>query len=524
MGNYLKVDKKQQVISLLGLGWSYRRIERETGVRRETVARYDNSRSSKPAKVFPGSAEAPGAESQDIFESDSPNAAKVFPGFDPKPAKTFPGSDRPRRSAAAAYHDLIVSKLDQRLSIQRIWQDLVSEYGYAHSYESVKRYVRILIRAQKVVGVLHSEPGEEGQVDFFRGAPVWDPDKGQWRRPWVFRMTMSHSRHGYEEAVWDQKVGTFLRLHERAFRDLGGVPLVIKHDNLKAAVVKACLYDPDINVVYMAFAKHWGFTPLPIIPGNPKENGKQERSGGYVKSNALKGKRFNSLKEQNEYLKNWNRTIARLRIHGTTRKQVWTHFLETDQPALQPLASDPFQIFQCGERIVHPDGHVEVAGSFYPVPSKLLGFKVQIRWDDKLVRVYIRQELQAIHARVAAGQYAPQQGEKELVTSSQKAFTHKLLGKCRRVGDDLHAWAVAAVEARGVRSIRLMQGVLRLTRQHSREVILHASRLALKNHLFRYQDMRRLSERSNRVPEQMKLLDVHPIIRPVSNYRLEDFV
>ena len=524
MGNYLKVDKKQQVISLLGLGWTYRRIQRETGVRRETVARYNKARSSKPAKVFPGLAEDPGAESQHIFESDSPKAAKVFPGSDSKPAKTFPGSDRPRRSAAAVHHDSIVSKLDEGLTIQRIYQDLVSEYGYAHSYESVKRYVRTLIRTQKVVGVLHSEPGEEGQVDFFRGAPVWVPEKGQWRRPWVFRLTLSHSRHGYEEAVWDQKIETFLRLHERAFRDLGGVPLVIKHDNLKAAVVKACLYDPDMNVVYEAFAKHWGFTPLPIIPGNPKENGKEERSGGYVKSNALKGKRFNSLQEQNEYLKNWNRTIARLRIHGTTRKQVWTHFLETDQPALQPLASDPFLIFQCGERIVHPDGHVEVAGSFYPVPSKLLGCKVQIRWDDKLVRVYLCQELQAIHARVAAGQFAPPQGQKEPVTSSQKAYTQKLLGKCRRVGEDMHAWAEAAIDARGVRAIRLLQGVLRLTREHSREVVLHASRLALKNHLFRYRDMRQLSERSDRAPEQMKLLDVHPSIRPVSDYRLEDFV
>ena len=81
------------------------------------------------------------------------------------PAKVFPDSDPHRRSAAAAHHDVISGKLDQRLSIQRIWQDLVEDFGYGHSYESVKRYVRSLRRTGRVAGVCHSEPGEEGQID-----------------------------------------------------------------------------------------------------------------------------------------------------------------------------------------------------------------------------------------------------------------------------------------------------------------------------------------------------------------------
>ena len=70
------------------------------------------------------------------------------------------------------------------------------------------------------------------------------------------------------------------------------MPTVVRHDNLKAAVVRACFFDPDSHDVYLAFAAHWGFTPLPTQPRRPEENGKQERSGGYVKDNALKGRRF----------------------------------------------------------------------------------------------------------------------------------------------------------------------------------------------------------------------------------------
>src|SRR6266700_2575962 len=200
MPNYLKMPKKAQVLALLELGWSYRRIEAETGVRRETVSGYDAVRQANPAKTFAGS----GAN----------------------PAKTFPGS-RPR-FAAGPYRTAITEKLDAGLTLQRIWQDLVEEYGYGASYESVKRFVRTVAPTRRDVGVFHCAPGAEGQVDFFRGAPTLDAGTGEWRRPWVFRMTLGHSRHGYEEAVWDQKLETFLRLHERAFRDLGGVPLVVR--------------------------------------------------------------------------------------------------------------------------------------------------------------------------------------------------------------------------------------------------------------------------------------------------------
>lgn len=355
MPNYLKMPKQHYVIALLELGWSYRRIQAETGVRRETVGRYDRARLASLAK-----------------------AAKVFPGSDPNPAKVFPGSPAKRsRSEAAAYSTAITEKLDAGLGVQRIWQDLVEEFGYAASYESVKRFVRTLAVRRRAVGVFHCAPGAEAQVEFFRGAPTLDAATGEWRRPWVFRMTLAHSRHGYEEAVWDQRLETCLRLHERAFRDLGGVALVVRHDNLKAAVVRACLYDPDSNEVYLAFAKHWGFTPLPTQPRHPQENGKQERSGGYVKDNALKGRRFDSLEEQNAWLRHWNRTVVRRRIHGTTRRQVWTHFLETEQQAPRPLAAEAFPFFTAGERTVHADGHVEVAGAFYPVPLALLGQRVR---------------------------------------------------------------------------------------------------------------------------------------------------
>jgi hypothetical protein len=159
LADYLKMQKRQEVLTLLALKWTFRRIERETGVRRETVSGYARHAESNPAETFPGSGGDEGADSQALVGVDGSN-----------PAKTFPGSALPPRFAAARYHDTITEKLDAGLTIQRIYQHLVEDFSYA--YDSVKRHVRQLRPKRRAVGVMHSLPGDEAQVDFFQGAPT----------------------------------------------------------------------------------------------------------------------------------------------------------------------------------------------------------------------------------------------------------------------------------------------------------------------------------------------------------------
>jgi hypothetical protein len=161
MANYLQMPKKQQVLALLDLGWSYRRIQAETGVRRETVSAYDAARRADPAKTFPGSGPSDSAAWRRDASPDPANPAKTFAGAGSKPAETFPGSAARRRFAASVYRATITEKLDAGLSLQRIWQDLTEEYGYSASYESVKRFVRTLTRPRRAVGVFHCAPGAD---------------------------------------------------------------------------------------------------------------------------------------------------------------------------------------------------------------------------------------------------------------------------------------------------------------------------------------------------------------------------
>jgi hypothetical protein len=99
-----------------------------------------------------------------------------------------------------------------------------------------------------------------------------------------------------------------------------------------------------------------------------------------------------------------------------------------------------------------------------------------------------------------------------------------LLARCERVGSALREWGEAAIEERGVRALRLIQGVLGLTRQHPRERVLAAARTATVHRLFRYKDLQRLTEQHAAKSPVQLLLSEHPSIRPLTDYRLEDFL
>lgn len=504
MANVLKMDKQTLIKQLLDLGWSYRRIHRETGLHRDTIAKYDPK--------HPKWANLP-------TDTQAENSVQNRPKCPPTPSELR----KPTRSSpAAAYETIIRQKLEQKLSAQRIYQDLVVEYGYQASYDSVKRYVRKLkAKMPKLYARIHTAPGEEAQVDFGQGAPT--KKNGRYLRPWLFKIVLSYSRHSYEEVVWSQDVETFIRCHERAFQAFGGVPKLIRIDNLKSGVLKAHLYEPQLNPLYAAFAKHAGFTPLPCLPGKPEHKGKTESGVGYTQNNALKGRRFESLEAQNAHLKYWNRTWARTRIHGTTKKQVWTLFTQLEQKALQALPENAFQFFKLGSRKVQADGHIEVARAYYSVPHRYLGRRVEVQFTSQWVKVLDGSEIIAFHRTTQAGRFHTDKRhlpENKCLTTEE--YKRKLLTRCSLVGVYCRSWAEKALAARQQLAFRAIQGVLHLRKHHADSKIDWACEQALKMDSLRYHTIKLLCQEpleSGQRGSQLTLLQEHELIRPPESYQ-----
>src|SRR5215216_5220985 len=155
MSNVLSDDKRQQIIALGRLGWSLRRIEQATGVRRETASAYLKAAGigiRQPGWVRAKPAIEVTTDSNPTTRDNSvSNQAKVA-----KPAievttdseltnsLTKPQSAGQTLSHCEPYREFIRESLGRGRNATAIWQDLVTEHGFRHSYQSVKRFVNKL--------------------------------------------------------------------------------------------------------------------------------------------------------------------------------------------------------------------------------------------------------------------------------------------------------------------------------------------------------------------------------------------
>src|SRR6201993_4151735 len=234
MSNVLSTEKKQKFISLGKLGWSLRRIEEATGVRRETASGY--LKAAGVAVSLPGWGRRTPAKPaiQVTPDSGAQPAIQVTPDFI-APFSQKQGVSPPSASVCEEYRELIEQVLARGRNGKAIWQDLVSDHGFAGGYQAVKRFVRTLRGPQRpeAAGIILTAAGEEAQVDYGSGPMVREPQSGKYRRTRLFVLTLGYSRKSVRLLVWRSSARVWAELHEKAFRRLGGCVRVVVLANLK---------------------------------------------------------------------------------------------------------------------------------------------------------------------------------------------------------------------------------------------------------------------------------------------------
>jgi transposase len=523
MANKLKVQEQQAVIHLAKQGWGIRKIARDLGISRNTVRGY----------VRALDREDPHAVAQRILESGSasvdrpetqPNQTDPLPTAGPGKGRLqidplLTAGKTGRRSLCLEYSDRIVEKLEAGLKPLRIYQDLKAEAGFTGSYESVKRFARKLGHMDpQLVHRIEVQPGEEVQVDFGAGPMLIDA-AGKKRRTWIFRVVLSYSRKAYSEAVLRQDTETFVRCLENAFRHFGGSSVTTNLDNLKAAVLKADWADPELNPKLADFARHYGTTVLPCLPRVPEHKGKVESSIKYVKR-ALACRKFGSLAELNQWLAHWEKTVADVRIHGTTKRQV-AELFHLEKPSLIRLPDGLFPAFREGPRTVHRDGHVEVEKAFYHVPVEYLRRDVWVRYDSREVRIFAQQKDGAlkqiqVHRRLEPGQFTNPRGIGGGHGTLQ-ANLHYWLSRASELGCGCEQWAKAVATHRQIGAIRTLMGLVGLTNRHPLSQLNQACQRAHAKGAWRLRDVRALLEAAEIQP-QLPFDEHHPLIRNLTEY------
>jgi len=225
MANVLSAEKRQQVIALGRLGWSLRRIEEATGVRRETASTYLRASGvvvRRPGRwgQLPKPAIEVSTDSDAVPAANPANGAGVSTDSAAAPPLPRPGRS-PAASACEPYRELIAAALARRRNAMAIWQDLVDGQGFPAGYASVMRFVRQLrgAAAPEAHAVIQTPPGEEGQVDYGDGPMVRHPATGKYRRTRLFLLTLGYSRKSVRLLTWQSSTRIWAELHEEHTRE-----------------------------------------------------------------------------------------------------------------------------------------------------------------------------------------------------------------------------------------------------------------------------------------------------------------
>jgi transposase len=318
--------------------------------------------------------------------------------------------------------------LQHRGNADVVRQELAREHGIAVSLRTVERavqgYRRELSAAARATVRFETTPGRQLQIDFGETL-VWIGEERT--KVFLFVATLGYSRRPYVAAFAHERQASWFAGLEGAFRHFGGVTEEVLLDNPRALVDKhdARTRAVTFNAKFLAFTHHWGFRPRACAPYRARTKGKDERGVGYVKANAIAGRTFASWHALEAHLAEWQRTIADVRVHGTTGERPIDRFLREEAQALRPLADRPsFVAVRELTRRVQSDACVEVDTNAYSVPWRLIGETVRVEVTGEHVRVFYGGEEHARHPYV--------------------------LGRRQRVVDRAHLAGIVGVTARTV--------------------------------------------------------------------------
>lgn len=499
--NVLKPNKQTTIQTLLALGKGQREIARVTGIDRKTIRGYQRQFAL---------ANSPGVATGSPPAASAPTACEIPP---PRPPA--------QSSACEPWREFIEAQLKLKRNAMAIYQDLVDVHGFGHGYNSVKRFVATLrAREPEQFDRLEFAPGEEAQVDYGEGALTFDPVSRRWKRPRLFVMTLRYSRRSFRRVVWKSGQQEWARLHEGAFRYFGGAVRYVVLDNLKEGVLKPDLYEPELNPVYAALLAHYRCVADPARVRDPNRKGTVESAIQHTQDTGLKGRRFDSLEAQNEFLEHWECNWAAKRIHGREKRQVAAMF-EEERASLTPLPLASFAFFEEMVRTVADDRLVRVDSSNYAARPAAIGSKVTVRLYAHLVEIRDRQTgaLLRTHARSERPGATVMPDDDRIFNPSRQI---ELLWKlAREIGPNCVTICQQWFAREGRPGQRRMWGLVGLARRHPAALVEQAcTKAALQQRVTLKAITLMVNELADAAPEAEPppLTQQHELIRDAGDY------
>ena len=416
------------------------------------------------------------------------------------------------------------------MTLQLLWYEYQEQHPQGYRYSQFCELYRRW--AKKLDWCLRQEhrAGEKLFVDFSgQGIPITHPGTGAVTFHTLFVAVWGASSYTYAEACQSEELPHWIGAHVRAFGFFGCLPKVLIPDNLRAAVHKACRYDPDLNPTYQAMARHYGIAVIPARVGKPKDKAKVEAGVLLVERwilAALRHRTFFSLAEANQAIRELLIQLNQKpfkKLPGSRRER----FLALDQPAAQSLPRTPYEYADWLKARVNIDVHIEVDGHYYSVPYLLVREQVEVRLTQTIVEVFFKNQRVAGHARsFRKGGYTTRPEHLPPAHQHHLAWTsERILRWTEKIGPYTAAVAQEILKAKDYpeQGFRACLGLVRLGDRFSSARLEAACRRASQMKHYRYQSIKSILtsglDQQPLTPIPEPPIRLHPHIRGKDYYQ-----
>jgi transposase len=292
-----------------------------------------------------------------------------------------------------------------------LWQEYLSKYPDGYRYTQFCFHLNQQLIARKPTAVLTHLAGEKLFVDFCGDKMEYiDKESGEIVHVHIFIACLPYSDYSFITGVKHQSTDDFLYALSLCLNTLGGSPKILVPDNLKAAVIKADSYEPELNKVMEDFANHYGFVVIPARARHPRDKAAVENQVRIIYSRVyakLRNQRFYSLTELNQAL------AEKITEHNQTRMQNRDYsrmekFLADEKHLLLPLPETAFEIKYYAELRVDMNNHIYLSRDrhYYSVPYIYIGEKASVIYTRTIVKIYCKNKSVAVHKRVIGHGYS----------------------------------------------------------------------------------------------------------------------
>lgn len=371
-------------------GHSNRKIARETGTDRDTVARY-------VAVAIALRIERGHAFSDEEVHGVAQHV-QVRPVRDASAEWT----------AVAAHKDRIAEWLGRQrpLRLTKV-HTLLCREGVAASYDTLRRFAAQELGWGKRAPTILLEdppPGQEAQVDFGKMGMIVDPEVGRARTLWALIITLAFSRYQFVWPTFVQTTAAVCEGLDRAWWFFDAMSKTIVPDNTRAMIKEPKALAPTLVAAFLDYVQARGIFVDPARIRSPKDKPRVENQVSYVRESWFDGETFTDLDDARRSAEHWSREVAGSRVHGTTRQVPRELFESAEKAAMLAPPAEPFDVpLWVDKAKVHPDHHIQVARALYSVPTLYLYKTVRARADRTLVRIYFGTELIKVHPRKPPG-------------------------------------------------------------------------------------------------------------------------